>query len=73
MTTEKTKAVTINEQVIAITQQATKLHKTLDVRPLAESVEGLKSLENSLERISEHLIPFEQRFNNLQALAGRFR
>jgi PAS domain S-box-containing protein len=70
MTTEKTKAVTINEQVIAITQQATKLHKTLDVRPLAESVEGLKSLENSLERISELLIPFEQRYNNLQALAG---
>ena len=70
MTTEKIRPVSINDQVIAITQQATKLHKSLDTRQSAETIEGLKSLENSLERISELLIPFEQRYSNLQALAG---
>ena len=70
MTTEKTRPVSINDQVIAITQQATKLHKSLDAKQSAETIEGLKSLENSLERISELLIPYEQRHNNLQALAG---
>ncbi len=70
MTTEKIKPISINDQVIAITQQATKLHKSLDTRQSAETIEGLKSLENSLERISELLIPFEQRYSNLQALAG---
>jgi len=70
MTTEKIKPISINDQVIAITQQATKLHKSLDTRQSAETIDGLKSLENSLERISELLIPFEQRYSNLQALAG---
>ena len=70
MTTEKIKPVSINDQVIAITQQASKLHKSLDARQSTETIEGLKSLENSLERISELLIPFEQRYSNLQALAG---
>src|SRR5829696_2179848 len=70
MTTEKIKPISINDQVIAITQQATKLHKSLDTRQSAETIDGLKSLENSLERISELLIPFEQRHSNLQALAG---
>jgi hypothetical protein len=31
---------------------------------------GLKELENSLSRVSELLIPFEQRYSHLQALAG---
>lgn len=70
MTTEKIKPISINDQVIAITQQATKLHKSLDARQSTATIEGLKSLENSLERISELLIPFEQRYSNLQALAG---
>ena len=70
MTTEKTKPVSINDQVVAITQQATRLHKSLDAKQAAETIEGLKNLENSLERISELVIPFEQRYSNLQALAG---
>ena len=68
MDTAKTKP--INDQVIAVTQQFAKLRNSLDSRQPPELVEELKSLENSLERLSETLIPFEQRFSHLQALAG---
>jgi GAF domain-containing protein len=68
MDTVKTKP--INDQVIAVTQQFAKLRNSLDSKQTPELIEGLKSLENSLEHISETLIPFEQRFIHLQALAG---
>src|SRR5678816_4202449 len=70
MDTAKTKPISVNEQVITVTQQFAKLRNSLDSQQTPELVEGLKSLENSLERISEILIPFEQRFSHLQALAG---
>jgi adenylate cyclase len=70
MDTAKTKPISVNEQVITVTQQFAKLRNSLDSKQTPELVEGLKSLENSLERISEILIPFEQRFSHLQALAG---
>ena len=70
MATAKTKRISINEQLIAVTQQGAKLRNTLDEQRDAKAVEGLKSLENSLERISEILIPFEQQYSHLQALAG---
>jgi PAS domain S-box-containing protein len=66
----KTKPVSINDQVIVVTQQAAKLRASLESKPVPEAVEGLKQLENALEHISEILIPFEQRFSHLQALAG---
>ncbi len=69
MDTAKTKS--FNDQVIAITQQSAKLRQSLDLRRIPEEVVGgLKELENSLEKVSELLIPFEQRFSHLQALAG---
>ena len=70
MDTAKTKPISVNEQVIIVTQQFAKLRNSLDSEQTPELAEGLKSLENSLERISEILIPFEQRFSHLQALAG---
>jgi adenylate cyclase len=70
MATTKTKSISINDQVVTITQQSAKLRNSLDSKHVPEVVEGLKSLENSLERISETLIPFEQRYSHLQALAG---
>ena len=70
MATAKTKPISINDQVVTITQQSVKLRNSLDSRSLPDTVEGLKNLENSLERISEVLIPFEQRYSHLQALAG---
>jgi adenylate cyclase len=70
MATAKTKRVSINDQLIAVTQQATKLRTSLDAKVPPEGIDGLKNLENSLERISEMLIPFEQRYSHLQALAG---
>src|SRR4026209_2241010 len=70
MATAKTKRVSINDQLIAVTQQATKLRTSLDARIPPDGTDGLKNLENSLERISEILIPFEQRYSHLQALAG---
>jgi adenylate cyclase len=69
MDTAKTKS-TINDQVIAITQQSVKLRNSLEYKNVPEAVEGLKELENSLERVSETVIPFEQQFGHLQALAG---
>jgi adenylate cyclase len=70
MATAKTKRISINDQVVAITQQTTKLRKSLDEKRSPETLEGLKNLEDSLTRVSEVLIPFEQQFSHLQALAG---
>jgi PAS domain S-box-containing protein len=70
MTNSKSKPLSINDQVIAVTQQAARVRSTLDERKSAEAVDGLKGLENALSRISEILIPFEQRYSHLQALAG---
>jgi PAS domain S-box-containing protein len=70
MTLSKSKPLSINDQVIAITQQSASLRNTLDDQRAADAIEGLKSLENALSRISEILIPFEQRYSHLQALAG---
>ena len=67
---EPVKTKPINDQVVAVTQQFAKLRNSLDSKQAPELTEELKSLENSLERISETLIPFEQRFSHLQALAG---
>ena len=61
MDTAKTKPISINDQVVVITQQSAKLRTSLEGKQLPDVVDGLKSLENSLERISEELIPFEQR------------
>src|SRR5215208_1055486 len=69
MATTKTKPISINDQVVAVTQQAAKLRNSLD-RNHVMAIDGLKSLENSLTEVSEVLIPFEQRFSHLQALAG---
>src|SRR5688500_10450861 len=70
MATAKTKRISINEQLIADTQHEATLRNTLDEHRDAKAVERLKSLEDSLERISEILIPFEQQYSHLQALAG---
>lgn len=68
--TAKTKRVSINDQLVAVTKQASKARASLETGASAETVEGLKNLESSLERISETLVPFEQRYSHLQALAG---
>ena len=70
MATAKTKTISINDQLIAVTQQGAKLRNSLDPNRDVQAIEGLKNLENALERISEILIPFEQRYSHLQALAG---
>jgi adenylate cyclase len=70
MATAKTKRVSINDQVVAITQQASKLRKSLDEQAAREAVEGLKVLESALVRVSEILVPYEQQFSHLQALAN---
>jgi adenylate cyclase len=70
MATAKTKSISINDQLIAVTQQGAKLRSSLDEKRDLVAIEGLKNLENSLERISEILIPYEQRHSHLQALAG---
>jgi PAS domain S-box-containing protein len=70
MATAKTKPISINDQLITVTQQSAKLRHSLNANQSPEAVEGLKGLENSLTRISEILIPFEQRYSHLQALAG---
>lgn len=68
MDTARTKS--INDQVVAVTQQSVKLRDALDRHAPKELVEGLKDLENSLVKVSEVIIPFEQRYGHLQALAG---
>jgi len=71
MATTKTKRISINDQVVAIAQQATKLRKSVEENHSAEAAtEGLKALESALTRVSEVLIPFEQQFSHLLALAG---
>src|SRR6185503_2891433 len=70
MDPSKTKPISINDQVVIVTQQFAKVRNLLDSTQTPEVVEGMKSLENLLERVSETLIPFEQQFSHLQALAG---
>ena len=70
MDPSKTKPISINDQVVIVTQQFAKVRNSLDSTQTPEVIEGMKSLENLLERISETLIPFEQQFSHLQALAG---
>src|SRR5512145_1439213 len=71
MDTVKNKTVPIHHQIVAIAQQAIKLRQALDSKPVPkELIDDFKILENSLTRVSEVSIPFEQRFSHLQALAG---
>ncbi|NWG35324.1 MAG: GAF domain-containing protein [Chloroflexi bacterium] len=70
MATTKHKPVSINDQLIAVTQRAANIRAGLNAGRSPEAVEGFKEIENSLSRISEILVPFEQRFSHLQALAG---
>jgi adenylate cyclase len=68
--TTKNKSISINDRVITITQQSAKLRNSLDSQRAPEVVDGLKALENSLERVSELIIPFELQYSHLKALAG---
>ena len=71
MVTTKTKTPSINDRVVAITQQSAKLRNSMEFKHVPqEAVDELKNLENSLTHVSELLVPFEQRFSHLQALAG---
>lgn len=70
MTTSNSKPLSINDQIISITQQTAKIRSSLGDGDSSQAVEQLKALENSLSRVSEILIPFEQRYSHLQALAG---
>jgi len=70
MATAKTKPVSINDQLVAVTQRASNLRASIDESQSPLAFNGVKELEDSLSRISEVLIPFEQRFSHLQALAG---
>jgi PAS domain S-box-containing protein len=70
MATAKQKSITINDQLVAVTQRAATLRASLDASRCPEAVAGIKELENSLSLISETLVPFELRFSHLQALAG---
>src|SRR5512141_3254310 len=70
MATAKTKRVSINDQVVAITQQTSKIRRSLDEKTAHDTVEGLKALETALVRVSEILVPYEQQFSHLQALAN---
>ena len=69
MATAKFK-ITINDQIVAITQRSAKLRKALEDKLAPESTEELKALENSLTHVSEALVPFEQQYSHLRALAG---
>ena len=63
------KATSINDQVVAIAQQSAKLRNSVEFKHVPqEAVDELKTLENSLTRVSELLIPFEQRHSHLEAL-----
>ena len=71
MDTVKAKTSSINDQVVTAAQQSAKLRNSMAFKHVPdEAVDGLKNLENSLTQISELLIPFEQRFSHLEALAG---
>ena len=66
----RAKKISINDQVVAITQQSAKLRNSVEFRHVPqETIDGLKALENALAGVSELLVPFEQRFKHLQALA----
>jgi len=67
MATAKTRPISINDQLVAVTQRAAKMRSGLED---AKAADGIKELEDSLSRISEVLVPFEQRYSHLQALAG---
>jgi adenylate cyclase len=70
MDSAKAGTTSINDQVVAITQQSVKLRNSMSFNHVPdEAVEGLKTLENSLTRISELLIPLEQRHDHLEELA----
>ncbi|HEX9838245.1 MAG TPA: GAF domain-containing protein, partial [Anaerolineales bacterium] len=69
-TASRIKSISINDRVIAITQQSAKLRNSLDSQHTPEVIDGLKNLENSLAHISELLIPFELQYSHLKALAG---
>ena len=69
MATAKFK-ISINDQIVAITQKSTQLRKSLEGKLTPEAIEELKALENSLTRVSEALVPFEQQYSHLRALAG---
>ena len=65
------KTSSINDQVVAITQQSAKMRNSVEFKHVPqEAVDELKSLENSLIQVSELLIPFEQRHTHLEALAN---
>jgi adenylate cyclase len=70
MSMSNSRPSSLNDQVIAIARQAAKLRGSLDEKQTDVTVSGLKTLESSLTQISEILIPFEQRYSHLQALAG---
>jgi adenylate cyclase len=71
MDSVKAKAISINDQVVTITQQSAKLRNSVEFKHVPEeAVDGLKTLENSLTHISELLIPFEQRYSHLEALGN---
>ena len=69
-TASRIKSISINDRVIAITQQSAKLRNSLDSQHTPGVIDGLKNLENSLAHISELLIPFELQYSHLKALAG---
>jgi adenylate cyclase len=69
MATAKFK-ISINDQIVAITQRASKIRKDLEGKTAPETMEELKALENSLTHVSEALVPFEQQYSHLRALAG---
>jgi PAS domain S-box-containing protein len=71
METARTQTASINERVIEAAQKSAGLRHSPEFRHApAAAVDGLKELENSLTRVSELLIPFEQQYNHLKALAG---
>ena len=66
----KAKTISINDQVVAITQQSAKMRNSVEFKHVPqEAVDELKTLENSLTQVSELLIPLEQRHSHLEALA----
>ena len=69
MATAKFK-ISINDQIVAITQKSTGLRKALEGKLAAETIDELKGIENSLTRVSEALVPFELQYSHLRALAG---
>jgi adenylate cyclase len=69
MATAKFK-ISINDQIVAITQKSANLRKVLEGKIPLESAEELKAVENSLTRVSEALVPFELQYSHLKALAG---